>query len=569
RILDLAGGAINLRPEEELVWECGVKTRLPRPASTNSIFQFDEAQVRGMARFPNARTRPDMVSFLRLGHETDRSELMQEVIAAHAKGLWVVVEGAGTKCQADSESAEDPALDPQYWSDQPGKGVFGIALDTKREAHDMAKRARGIPSEQTDPDPDDEVTDDPVNESESESESDSDSDRESASPDPYVRVTVRDLLNQIHDGKHIRAILDIPSGYAQDDFVTRYLSDGHQECSTVSYRADDLDYDFRPADIAKTFDWLLLHQAGFLTYGHADATGMGTTFDVRGDGAKLWLVLTCRRRPGAEHQLSNRELLMQSFKSLYFGIPRRKLRPHQTDDGAGRVDFTVDDGCELSGCVIPPGGGHVVYTPLATVTAGKHFICWHSLQRMEVCRSFEKHTIRHATNHDHCVCQMMLICMAAALPARVKGGKVFHKKPLIALCLMVLYPRKYIHAESLRERIGKLNDEGVQEFLRRLRDNNGEWVRGPTDRRAQLVCLSVLRSLRPDAFRGIKQGSYRDKPQLPDISAIRDTYLFEDCKPGEDWQNPGPVVALGQSLDKYIEWVPSVDDAVLGPLFAE
>lgn len=88
-----------------------------------------------MARFPNARTRPDMVSFLRLGHETDRSELMQEVIAAHAKGLWVVVEGAGTKCQADSESAEDPALDPQYWSDQPGKGVFGIALDTKREAH--------------------------------------------------------------------------------------------------------------------------------------------------------------------------------------------------------------------------------------------------------------------------------------------------------------------------------------------------------------------------------------------------------------------------------------------------
>lgn len=134
---------------------------------------------------------------------------------------------------------------------------------------------------------------------------------------------------------------------------------------------------------------------------------------------------------------------------------------------------------------------------------------------------------------------------------------------------MVLYPRKYIHAESLRERIGKLNDEGVQEFLRRLRDNNGEWVRGPTDRRAQLVCLSVLRSLRPDAFRGIKQGSYRDKPQLPDISAIRDTYLFEDCKPGEDWQNPGPVVALGQSLDKYIEWVPSVDDAVLGPLFAE
>ncbi|KAL1670990.1 hypothetical protein EV122DRAFT_256794 [Schizophyllum commune] len=496
KILDLASGAISLQADEELVWECGVRTRLPRPALTNSSFPF----VRGMAHFPNARTRPDMVSFLQMGPETNRSELMKEVIAAHAKGLWVVVEGAGTKCQSGSENGEDPALDPQYWSDEPGEGVFGIALDTKREAHDMAKRARGMPSEQTDPDPDDEVTDDPVNEDASEDESEDESDRESASPNPYVRITVRDLLEQIHDGKRIRAILDIPSGYAQDDFVTRYLSDGHQECSTVSYRADNLDYDFRPADIAKTFDWLLLHQAGFLTYGHADATGMGTTFDIRGDGAKLWLALTCRRRPGTEHQLSDRELLMQSFKSLYFGIPRRKHRPHQTDDGAGRVDFTVDDG---------------------------------------------------------------------SLPARVKGGKVFHKKPLIALCLMVLYPRKYIHAESLRERIGKLNDEGVQEFLRRLRDDNGEWVRGPTDRRAQLVCLSVLRSLRPDAFRGIKQGSYRDKPQLPDIAVIRDTYLFEDSESGDDWQDPGPVVSLGQSLDKYIEWVPSVDDAVLGPFFAE
>ncbi|KAL1724736.1 hypothetical protein EV714DRAFT_195317, partial [Schizophyllum commune] len=573
-ILDLASGAYNLRDDEEPVWECGVKTRLPRPRLRSTTFPFDEAQVRGMMKFPNARDRPDLVCFLKTGPGIDFGEVMKNAITAQANGLYVIIEGAGTTCSANPDENEDPALDPQYWSDDPGNGVFGVALDNQRQAHDMQKRAAEIPSdsEEVDPDPGDTVTDDPVNEDESADESGD----ESAPSEPYVPVSIRGFLKNIHNGKHIRAILDIPSGFMQDDAVTKYLSNGHQESSTVSYRADNADYEFRPGDIAKTFDWILLHQAGFLTFGHADATGMGTTFDIRGFGAKLWLVLTCRRRPGADHQLSERELIMQSLKSLYFGIPRRKHRPHQTDDGAGRADFSVDEGCELDGCIIvpgfriqPPGKGHVVYTPLATVTAGKHYVNWSSLHHMEVCRSFEKHTLRQATNHDHSVAQLMLIFMAAALPARLKQGRVFYKKPLIALCLMVLYPRKYIHAGSIEDRIGKLNDQGAQDFLRRLRDEKGDWVRGPVDRRAQLVCLAVLRSLRPDAFQGIEESSEKVKPELPDISLIRDTYLSEGCGSSKSWQDPGPEVSFGATLDKYIEWLPSEDDAVLGPIYKD
>ena len=83
----------------------------------------------------------------------------------------------------------------------------------------MQKRAAEIPSdsEEVDPDPGDTVTDDPVNEDESADESGD----KSAPSEPYVPVSIRGFLKNIHNGKHIRAILDIPSGFMQDDAVTK------------------------------------------------------------------------------------------------------------------------------------------------------------------------------------------------------------------------------------------------------------------------------------------------------------------------------------------------------------
>ena len=66
-----------------------------------------------------------------------------------------------------------------------------------------------------------------------------------------------------------------------------------------------------------------------------------------------------------------------------------------------------------------PGKAHAAFTPVPTVAVGGHFINYCFTHQQEVGRSFEKHTGRVATNHDHAFAQVMLIHMAAALPARV------------------------------------------------------------------------------------------------------------------------------------------------------
>ncbi|TRM59709.1 hypothetical protein BD626DRAFT_572387 [Schizophyllum amplum] len=88
--------------------------------------------------------------------------------------------------------------------------------------------------------------------------------------EPYVDRTIREFVEDINSDAHIQCILDVPGSLVRDDGITKYLSDGHLETSTASYAGANLDYEFRPADIARTANWCLLHQAGFLTHGHMD-----------------------------------------------------------------------------------------------------------------------------------------------------------------------------------------------------------------------------------------------------------------------------------------------------------
>ncbi|TRM59763.1 hypothetical protein BD626DRAFT_572434 [Schizophyllum amplum] len=564
-LLDLSTGATNLQRSPEIEWVCGAKTRLPRlPTKT---FEFDEAQVRAMSKFPNAQDCPDMVTFVEMD-KTEPALAIKQAVLAQGRGKWVVLKGAGTKCDPTPEGGEDPAMNLHYLTKEPGRGVIGAALDVKRQVHDMEMRANMMPPTEYGPDPLDTSADDSIDEDASDDRKKrrpGDGSDEDPEPfEPYVDRTIREFVEDINSDAHIQCILDVPGGLVRDDGITKYLSDGHLETSTASYAGANLDYEFRPADIARTANWCLLHQAGFLTHGHMDASGMGTTFEVRGPGAKLWLALEC-----CYPESIDREKLLQCQKSLVLGIPRRKKRAQRTDDGAGREDFSVDGDRVLRGSVIivqegdiiiqPAGKAHVVYTPLHTVTVGSHYVNWMGLPRMELFRSFEKLTDRAATNHDHCYAQLMLIYMAASLPARVKEGGVFFKKPLIALCLMVLWPRKYIHPGSIEERVGKLNDEGGQHFLRRLRDRGGNWVGGNIDRLAQLVCIAVLKRLVPDQFANEPVGS-RAIVDLPNMSVIRRSYLFDSSK---DWQDPGPEVDIGSCLEKYVDWTPPADDPVL------
>ncbi|KAL1711649.1 hypothetical protein EV715DRAFT_268423 [Schizophyllum commune] len=526
-LIDLSSGATNLWASPEIDWACGVKTRYPR--LTNVSFDFDEAQVEAMSRYPNARDCPDMVVFVPYDPE-DPSPAVRATIEAQANGKMVVVEGAGKICKA-SDDVQDPAMNLRYLSCEAGRGVVGAALDIELQAHDMEARMNLSPLPEADPDPDDALYDDKV--IEGTAAEDEIAGREVPEPfEPYVNRTIRQFVENVNSDKHIQAILDIPGGFPDEDVINKralipisYLSSGHLETSTISLALGNADYQFRPADLAATASWYLLHQAGFLTHGHIDASGLGTTFEIRGPGAKLWLVLE------------------------------------------------FDGGRKLRGCVIvvregdrivqPPGKGHIVYTPLPSVTAGKHFVNWGSLHHGEVGRAFEMLTNRCATNHDHAYMQLMLIFMAASLPARVKEGREFYKKPLIAMCLMVLWPRRYIHHGSIQDRVGKLNDDAAQQFLVRLRDPDGDWVRGNVDRLAQLVCLAVMEELVPNRFLEELSSSKAGLPKLPDITPIREWYLFLDTKDHSEWQAPGPKVNLGYCLAPYIGWTPPEDDPVL------
>ncbi|KAL1684460.1 hypothetical protein GGG16DRAFT_106948, partial [Schizophyllum commune] len=563
--LDLASDATNLWASPIINWAAGVTTRLPMLPGTK--FEFDEAMVRAMATFPRAEDT-DMVVFL--DWDPGNSALvMGKIASAQAEGHWVVVRGAGKKFTPLPGCTEHPTMNLQYLSSELGKGVVGAALDVNRQAHDMELRMKANPPPEEDSDPTDAISDDSVDEEVSDTEATGSQTAEAEGPpEPYVERTLRQFVEEINSDKHIRAILDIPGGYLQHDPITTYLSDGHLEVFTVSHAIGNVDYEFRPADHGRTFDWHLAHQGGFVTFGHIDASGLGTTFEVRGPGAKLWLALEYCPPSNA-----TRAMLIQGQKSVVLGVPRRAHRPQQTDDGAGREDFSVDGNRKIRGCIIvvqegdrviqPPGKGHTVYTPLHTITAGKHYVNWDSLHHMELCRAFEKHTSRTATNHDHAYAQLMLIFMAASLPARVKEGRVFFRKPLIALCLMVLWPRKYIHADSIEDRVGKRNDEPAQTFLRRLRNDGGRWVCGNIDRLAQLACIAVLKELVPPE---LTEGLVADQtaiPQLPDIQPIRESYLFQDSDDHSRWQIPGPQVDLRHCVEPLLGWTPLDNDPVL------
>ncbi|KAL1711503.1 hypothetical protein EV715DRAFT_172304, partial [Schizophyllum commune] len=565
-VLDLSTAATNLHSAPEIEWRCGVKTRLPRMRDLS--FPFEERQVQEMATFPNAEDCPDMVEFVHSDPQ-DQSAGITKVMMAQARGRMVVLKGGGHVCVPTPDGG-DPAMNLEYLSCASGTGRVGAALDIYRQVHDMELRQKGDPPPERDPNPQDDVADDSIDEEGSvnmDCDPPAGQEDDASTPEPYIERSIRQFVENVWSDQHLQAILDIPGGYGLRDLVTCYLSDGHLETSTSSYAVANHDYEFRPADFARTGEWYLLHQGGFFTYGHIDASGMATSFEIRGPGAKLWLVLEyC---PPAD---ATRSMLMQGQKSVVLGIPRRAARPQQTDDGAGRPDFSVDHGREIRGCVLvlqegdrvfqPPGKAHVVYTPLPTVTAGEHYLNWGSLHHTEFARAFEKHTNRQATNHDHLSVQLMLIFMAASLPARVKEGRVFHRKPLIALCLMVLWPRKYIHADSVEDRVGKLNDDAAQQFLLRLRDHSGNWVRGSIDRLAQLVCLALLKKLVPDMCPP-RMTDDEGMPILPDISPIRQSYLFLDLEDHRDWQQPGPQVDLEDHLESYRNWTPPEDDPVL------
>ena len=76
----------------------------------------------------------------------------------------------------------------------------------------------------------------------------------------------------------------------------------------------------------------------------------------------------------------------------------------------------------LKRSIMPPGMAHDVFTPLASVMIGTHFLTYDTMPATELTMRLEKEHSSFKTNNDQPSIITMVAQMAAALPV-MAGGK--------------------------------------------------------------------------------------------------------------------------------------------------
>ena len=71
---------------------------------------------------------------------------------------------------------------------------------------------------------------------------------------------------------------------------------------------------------------------------------------------------------------------------------------------------------------MPPGMAHEVFTPIASVVIGSHFLTYDTMPATELSMRLEKEYTSFKTKNDHPAIFTMVAQMAAALPV-MAGGK--------------------------------------------------------------------------------------------------------------------------------------------------
>ncbi|KAL1711621.1 hypothetical protein EV715DRAFT_163565, partial [Schizophyllum commune] len=288
-----------------------------------------------------------------------------------------------------------------YWGQDPVHGVVGANLYSLREFQDSAIR-------------------------------------ESNDLHPYVAATLLEFESWLKMPGKIRCILDLTCGFPQPDKITERIAD-----NLVQSLASDFGHKYGGhftivADMMKTQDWFLLHTSGFLTFGHIDASGMATSAQIRGAGMKEWIIFTSTNMPHADamttrqRRINLQEQLIRRVADLVTAASTSSLA-HKPTSSAAEKDIPATRDWEVDGCVLelrpgmkyyqPAATVHAAYTPVPTAAAGKHFFTYEDLHHVEIGRRVQR-LKPGVTNHNHnCGVQLMLISLAAALPARAASGR--------------------------------------------------------------------------------------------------------------------------------------------------
>ncbi|KAL1750615.1 hypothetical protein FB107DRAFT_223568, partial [Schizophyllum commune] len=490
-------------------WPTGVVTLAPyiptgdqRRGKKNKL-KWDQTYTSTVARrFKSSRDRPDLCVHATFTTEAEATKLIRQCMA---KGIPLVFDDYPDSLRWAHPARtvdEDPFMDPVRWSDDDAQGVVGACLDTPRDFQDAAVREK------------DELA-------------------------PYITATLYEFHTWLKQPGVVRCILDLTCGFPQSDELTNRIADNVVQSVSQTYGNKYSGRYTIAADMMKTQDWFLLHTSGFLTFGHIDASGMATSAQIRGAGMKEWIIYKATSTPAPKPTDSRKqrekaaEALVTRMYELIEAASDDQLEPKKRK---GR-DWEVD------GCVIelrpgmkyfqPSGTVHGAYTPIPTAAAGKHFFTYDDLHRVEVSRRIQV-KYPETTNHNHnCGVQFMLISMAAAIPMKAKGGRVFYRKPLIAMALMLTRPYEYIRNPRDDEDEGGEsaemdNDDGEVQMINRLRSDL--WIKKgtPFDRLAHTVALRILNACK------VKYPGER-KRKWPGRE-----YIFE----GKSWEDPGQTIDM-------------------------
>ncbi|KAI4516980.1 hypothetical protein K525DRAFT_252028 [Schizophyllum commune Loenen D] len=518
-----------------------------RGKAAKNKLEWDFKFVKTAARtLKSSRDRPDLCVHATFTNERDAVELIKKCTAT---GMPLVFDEFpdSLKWAHGSETFEDdPFMDPIRWSADPVDGVVGANLKTPRDFQDAAIR-------------------------------------ELKPLHPYVTANLLEFRTWLKMPGKASGPLSIFCTLT--DVLRSRIADNVVESCSQSYGNKYEGHFAVVADMLRTHDWFLLHTAGFLTFGHIDASGMATSAQIRGGGMKEWIVFRSSRMPKPKPGDSREQRrLIQSQLVRRVGD---LITAASTDSLEAPVRQDEDDWF-VDGCIIelrpgmkyyqPAGTVHAAYTPVPTAAAGMHYFTYDDLHRMEVSRRVQRTKVG-ITNHNHnCGVQLMLITMAAALPMRAASGQTFRRKPMIALALMLTRPQDYIpppdplhpvnavrghrkkrkgrtstptaeEREKLKAKLKEMRAENAErrdEFNLTQKLRSERWAEDGTafDRLAYTVAMRIL-----IACKTKYPGDARAEIPGPE-------YILE----GEHWEDPGPKLDIESITDDLA--ATHVDDIV-------
>ncbi|KAI5885434.1 uncharacterized protein SCHCODRAFT_02673618 [Schizophyllum commune H4-8] len=505
-----------------ILWPTNLVTTTPfvpdvrRGKRGRNKLKWDCTYVKTVARtFKSSRDRPDLCVHATF---TTREAAFKLIAECTANGKPLVFDNFPDSvawAQACTSVDDDPFMNPLTWSIDRLEGVVGANVLTPRDFQDAPLREKNPLA-------------------------------------PYATATLLDFHAWLKMPDKVRCILDLTCGFPQRDNVTDRIADNVIETISSTPGNRYSGHFNVAADIMKTLDWFLLHTAGFLTFGHIDASGMATSAEIRGGGLKEWFIFVATNMP--KPQPGDTRLQRRRVHARLILRVLELIQAASTDSlEAPKSVHGVAPDWQVDGCIIelrpgmkyyqPAGTVHGAFTPVPTAAAGKHYFTYDDLHRMEVSRRVQI-AKDGVTNHNHnCGVQLMLISMAAALPIRSTTGQVFYRKPMIAMALMLVRPKDYIKEAEAPEQLSGDDDketkaknaERLAEYTMTERLRSDTWAEEGTafDRLAYTVATTIL-----IACKTKYPGDSRAKAPGPE-------YILE----GERWDDPGPPLDVRGLMD--------------------